>query len=114
MKSALFCFWEDDGQDEEDSSVVRGGPNGSISLSQARENYRAFGGLTSVRATPTAAGQKLPFNMSLRSRIGLVFICATALTVVGLWLGRELSIDGCLDRGGSWDYDRGRCVVASP
>jgi hypothetical protein len=37
------CFWEDDGQDDQDAEVVRGGPNGSLSLTQARENYRRFG-----------------------------------------------------------------------
>lgn len=37
------CFWEDDGQDDEDADVVRGGPNGLLSLTQARANYRAFG-----------------------------------------------------------------------
>ncbi|WP_093168035.1 CPCC family cysteine-rich protein [Variovorax sp. YR216] len=37
------CFWEDDGQDEEDAAVVRGGPNGNMSLSQWRANYRALG-----------------------------------------------------------------------
>ncbi|WP_318646704.1 CPCC family cysteine-rich protein [Variovorax sp. VRV01] len=37
------CFWEDDGQDDDDASVVRGGPNGSLSLAQARENFRSLG-----------------------------------------------------------------------
>jgi hypothetical protein len=37
------CFWEDDGQDDYDADVVRGGPNGSLSLTQARANYRQFG-----------------------------------------------------------------------
>jgi hypothetical protein len=37
------CYWEDDGQDDEDADVVRGGPNGELSLTQARENYRKFG-----------------------------------------------------------------------
>jgi hypothetical protein len=37
------CFWEDDGQDDSDASVVRGGPNGALSLEQARANYAAFG-----------------------------------------------------------------------
>jgi hypothetical protein len=37
------CFWEDDGQDDQDAEVVRGGPNGSLSLAQARENYRQLG-----------------------------------------------------------------------
>src|SRR5712671_3874409 len=29
------CGWEDDGQDDHDSDVVRGGPNGSLSLDAA-------------------------------------------------------------------------------
>jgi hypothetical protein len=33
------CGWEDDGQDDHDSSVVRGGPNGSLSLDAARAMY---------------------------------------------------------------------------
>ena len=33
------CFWEDD----HDADVVRGGPNGRLSLTQARENYAHFG-----------------------------------------------------------------------
>ncbi|MBX9584846.1 MAG: hypothetical protein K2X87_31465 [Gemmataceae bacterium] len=37
------CFWEDDGQDDHDAGVVRGGPNGAISLTQARENFRRLG-----------------------------------------------------------------------
>jgi len=37
------CFWEDDGQDDHDAAIVRGGPNGSLSLSKARENFEAFG-----------------------------------------------------------------------
>ena len=37
------CFWEDDGQDDHDASVVRGGPNAELSLEQARNNFMAFG-----------------------------------------------------------------------
>jgi hypothetical protein len=37
------CFWEDDGQDDHDADVVRGGPNGRLSLTEARANYRRFG-----------------------------------------------------------------------
>jgi hypothetical protein len=36
------CFWEDDGQGNEDADIVRGGPNGELSLTKARENYRQF------------------------------------------------------------------------
>src|SRR5256886_1253860 len=37
------CFWEDDGQDDADADTVRGGPNSDLSLTRARQNYRAFG-----------------------------------------------------------------------
>lgn len=36
------CYWEDDGQDDEDADTARGGPNGSLSLAQARENYSQY------------------------------------------------------------------------
>lgn len=37
------CFWEDDGQDDHDADMVRGGPNGRLSLTQARQNYQQYG-----------------------------------------------------------------------
>lgn len=37
------CFWEDDGQDNEDADTVRAGPNKGLSLAQARRNYQEFG-----------------------------------------------------------------------
>ena len=37
------CAWEDDGQGDEDADAVRGGPNGTLSLSAARENFKRFG-----------------------------------------------------------------------
>jgi hypothetical protein len=38
------CGWYDDGQDDHDSAVVRGGPNGCLSLDDARARYVANGG----------------------------------------------------------------------
>lgn len=37
------CFWEDDGQDDHDADEVRGGPNGELSLAQARINFSVCG-----------------------------------------------------------------------
>lgn len=37
------CFWEDDGQDDPDADVVLGGPNGGLSLTEARANFKAMG-----------------------------------------------------------------------
>jgi hypothetical protein len=36
------CFWEDDGQDDHDADEIRGGPNGTLSLSQARKNFADY------------------------------------------------------------------------
>ena len=38
------CGWYDDGQDDHDSAVVRGGPNGRLSLDAARLRYVERGG----------------------------------------------------------------------
>jgi Cysteine-rich CPCC len=48
------CFWHDDGQDEKQADEVWGGPNGILSLTQARWNYATYGAVeqrftTSVR-----------------------------------------------------------------
>jgi hypothetical protein len=37
----VLCWWEDDGQDDLDADEVRGGPNGALSLSAARANFRS-------------------------------------------------------------------------
>lgn len=37
------CFWEDDGQGDDESDVVRGGPNQDLSLTTARENFKQIG-----------------------------------------------------------------------
>ncbi|WP_440986109.1 CPCC family cysteine-rich protein [Xanthomonas sontii] len=37
------CFWEDDGQDDDDADEVPGNPNSSLSLTQARAAYQQFG-----------------------------------------------------------------------
>ena len=37
------CFWEDDGQDNHDAELVRGGPNSALSLAAARANFQAMG-----------------------------------------------------------------------
>jgi Cysteine-rich CPCC len=47
------CGWEDDGQDDHDSAVVRGGPNGRRSLDDARAEYRSNGGTPHPHRPPT-------------------------------------------------------------
>lgn len=44
------CGWEDDGQDNDNADEVLGGPNGDLSLTQARANYRQFGSSSRQRS----------------------------------------------------------------
>ena len=48
------CGWEDDGQDDHDSHVVRGGPNGRESLDDARAAYVARGRTRQPHAPPSS------------------------------------------------------------
>src|SRR5262245_44738442 len=43
FENCHVCFWEDDGQDDFDADEIKGGPNGSLSLSEARRNFLKFG-----------------------------------------------------------------------
>jgi hypothetical protein len=47
------CRWEDDGQDDHDRGVIRGGPNGALSLDVARAEYEAEGGVRQPHSPPT-------------------------------------------------------------
>jgi hypothetical protein len=38
-----LCWWEDDGQDDDQADEVWGGPNHDYSLNDARENFQMFG-----------------------------------------------------------------------
>jgi hypothetical protein len=37
------CSWQDDGQNDGDADLVRGGPNRELSLTTARRNFAEFG-----------------------------------------------------------------------
>jgi hypothetical protein len=37
------CFWTDDGQSDKDTEVVHDGPNGELSLAEARLNFAIYG-----------------------------------------------------------------------
>lgn len=48
------CGWEDDGQDDHDSAVIRGGPNGPLSLDAARAAYERRGRTRRIHVPPSA------------------------------------------------------------
>ena len=43
FEACPVCAWSDAGRDEHDADLVSDGPNGPVSLRQARANYRRFG-----------------------------------------------------------------------
>ncbi len=43
MQLCPVCWWEDDGQEDPDSSEVRLTVNGQLSLSDARQNFARVG-----------------------------------------------------------------------
>jgi hypothetical protein len=48
---------------------------------------------------------------ALRSK-GTIFVVIAAIvviTLVGMYVRRQLVIDACLDHGGRWDYAANRC-----
>jgi len=47
------CDWEDDGQDDHDADVARGGPNGLQSLEDARAEYVRGGGTPRSHVPPS-------------------------------------------------------------
>lgn len=65
------CYWEDDGQDEHDVDVARGGPNGSLSLRQARMNFRDFAACERrfVGAVRSPRSDELSQRMEPNSRV---------------------------------------------
>ena len=42
-ETCRVCFWEDDARSEADADKVMSGPNGPLSLTQARTNFATFG-----------------------------------------------------------------------
>ncbi|WP_346890147.1 CPCC family cysteine-rich protein [Clostridium sp. UBA1056] len=38
----VLCNWEDDGQDYLDEDLIKGGPNGHYSLTEARDNFKKY------------------------------------------------------------------------
>lgn len=51
------CLWTDDGQDNEDADVVRGGPNHELSLTKARQNFARLGVIADRYLEPWIRGK---------------------------------------------------------
>ncbi|MDR2212105.1 MAG: hypothetical protein LBE21_00565 [Pseudomonadales bacterium] len=67
----VLCSWEDDGQDSDDASEVRGGPNRDYSLAEARANFAVH--LTMYRPNDKHAFECGTANKEARSALHASF-----------------------------------------
>ncbi|MEN9362176.1 MAG: hypothetical protein RL095_3711 [Verrucomicrobiota bacterium] len=56
------CHWEDNGQDDANADVVSGGPNGSLSLSQAFVRSLSLPAACSPLGSPASCRLVLPLS----------------------------------------------------
>lgn len=71
-----LCFWEDDGQDSDDADVFRGGPNGSYTLSEARDNFTRY--CTMYRPEDSDAFAQQQQHLAARKALYLLFLTAVS------------------------------------
>ena len=64
------CLWEDDGQDNHNADIVLGGPNGTLSLTQARVNYLRNGCADGAPAHMYASGRQFVLTDEAISEVG--------------------------------------------
>lgn len=51
----------------------------------------------------------MPMTRRRRTLAWAGAVLGLCVIVEGPWLVRQFRIDGCLDRGGRWDYERDAC-----
>ncbi len=83
-----LCNWEDDGQDDEDSFKALGGPNGSYSLDQARENFIKYRIMYSPDNNTTITGRDSKQRESLKNELISIFekmLTENTTNIPNLW-----------------------------
>ena len=68
-----LCDWEDDGQDDDDSSKTMGGPNGGYSLDEARENFKKYGIMYTPENNTTITGKESEEQRTLKLKLIKIF-----------------------------------------
>lgn len=93
-----LCNWEDDGQDDEDSSKVLGGPNGDYSLDEARQNFQKYRIMYSPDNNTTIAGADSEETKNLKTELASIFDrMATENKISELWQ-QALKLEKALDQ----------------
>ena len=68
-----LCWWEDDGQDDRDADVVRGGPNHQWSLTRARDNFVTYGVMYEPELDRRIGGPDSPEVKRVKGQITAAF-----------------------------------------
>lgn len=93
-----LCNWEDDGQDDEDSSQALGGPNGGYSLDEARDNYKKYRIMYSPDNNTTIIGGDSEEREKLKIKLASIFdSMVSGNNITELW-NRALKIEKALDQ----------------
>lgn len=93
-----ICCWEDDGQDSDDAETVRGGPNKSYSLKEARENFNIYH--TMYRESDEIAFSREMKNLAGKKRMYQAFTKAIVSGTESDWKS-ALEIEGEYHRSDS-------------
>ncbi len=83
-----LCNWEDDVEDDKNSSKVWGGPNGKYSLDQARENFLEYKIMYSPGNNTTITGKDSAEREGLKTDLISVFnkmLTASKDSLPSLW-----------------------------
>lgn len=51
--------------------------------------------------------------MMKQSKVITLILVALALFALAVWVGHELTVDSCLDRGGRWNRELSTCEGAT-
>ena len=68
-----LCSWEDDGQDDDDADVIRGGPNHIFSLDRARANFVTYGVMFEPENDRRIGGGDTPEETALKKQVIAAF-----------------------------------------
>lgn len=71
----ILCNWEDDGQNDSNKDVVRGGPNADYSLTEARENFKKYLVMYSPGKDMRASGGDTEEERELKKQLINVYEC---------------------------------------
>lgn len=68
-----ICNWEDDGQDDQDASKIRGGANHGYSLDMGRDNFEKYLIMYSPDNNPTIFGGDSETEVTLKQELIAIF-----------------------------------------